>query len=449
MAARIDSRAGTGTLVVALGAALLVGLWLGSVLDTQPKLPFFVLGGLAFLLVFRRRPRLVLSSLVPVLALNVGVTGTLTLKVVLSGAVALVWVLGLVTSRWRLNLVGHGLLAALAITLGVSLYTSGGSDFAARQSDWYGLVAAVGLCGAAMSIGLIPSVLLRSTAYGIGLIALTYELSASGETDMAIWGSRASALGLNPNYLGVLFGSGVIASAALFCGRGHGYERLVALVAGALATAGLFATQSRGALLVAATGLAVILIAVVRSRAVVGFLLLGLVVVVLVTPTGRTDIRDAALGNRDATDFTVSDTLRGDAASLAVRYTTNHPLDGIGYGLFSNRSFQDDEHHLLLNTHNDYLRLSAEAGIPALLAFLLLLLPALRIRNLRTLDFGLRALLLAQAVSLLTGNYLSNLQVSAPLWLILGYVWWRGRQPDDVERSSPAVPVPALPEAPL
>src|SRR5262249_4078652 len=43
MAARIDSRAGTGTLVVALGAALLVGLWLGSVLGTQPKLPFFAL----------------------------------------------------------------------------------------------------------------------------------------------------------------------------------------------------------------------------------------------------------------------------------------------------------------------------------------------------------------------------------------------------------------------
>lgn len=443
MAAKINARSGTGLLVVALGAALLVGLWLGSVLETQPKLPFFVLGGLAFLIVLSRRPRLVLSCLVPVLALNVGVTGTLTLKVALSGAVALVWIVGLVTNRWRLNLVGHGLLAALALLLAASLYTSGGADFAARQSDWYGVVAALALCGAAMSIGLIPSVLLRSTAYGIGLIALAHELGALGATDAAFWGSRASALGLNPNYLGVLFASGVIASAAVFSGRSRGYERLFALLAGALATAGLFATQSRGAVVVAAAGLAVILIAVVRSRAIVGLLILGLLIVVAVTPTARTDVRNAALGDRDTADFTVSDTLRGEAASLAVRYTKRHALDGIGYGLFPSRSFQDGERHLVLNTHNDYLRLSAEAGIPALLAFLLLLLPALRRRNLRAVDVGLRALLLAQVVSLATGNYLSNLQVSAPLWLILGYVWWRNSEPNDLEARSHVERLPA------
>lgn len=445
-ATKIDARSGTGMFVIALGAALLVGLWFGSVLETQPKLPFFVLGGLAFLLVAARRPRLVLSCLVPLLALNVGVTGTLTLKVAFSGAVALVWVVGLVTNRWRLNLIGHGLLAAFALLLGASLYTSGGSDFAARQSDWYGLVAGVALCGAAMSIGLIPSTLLRSTAYGIGVIALAYELGVLGESSAAYWGSRGAALELNPNYLGVLFASGVIASAAVFSGRVRRYERLVALVAGVLATAGLFSTQSRGAVFVAAAGLAVILIAVVRSRAVVGLLIVALVSVVAVTPTARTDVRNAALGDRDTADFTVSDTLRGDAASLALRYTTSHPLDGIGYGLFASRSFQDGDQHLVLNTHNDYLRLSAEAGLPALVAFLLLLLPALRRQNLRMLDVGLRALLLAQVVSLLTGNYLSNLQVSGPLWLILGYVWWRSRPHDDVELSSPAARVP---EAPL
>jgi O-Antigen ligase len=445
MAAKIGVRSGSGALLTTLGLALLAAVWVGSVLETQPKLPFFAVGGVLVLLLLARSPRLMLSALVPVLALNVGVTGTLTLKLGLAGAVGAVWVAGLLTNRWRLNLLGHGLLAALGLLLAASLYTSGGPDFPVRQSDFHGFLAALVLCAAAMSIGLIPRVLLRSTAYGIGLIALLYELGALGETSAAFWEERGSALELNPNYLGVLFASGVIASAALLCGHVRGRERLLALLSVGLCVVGMFTTQSRGALLVVAVGLAVILVAVVRSRAIVGLTILGFAVLVAVTPTARTDVRDAALGNRDAADFTVSDTLRGDAASLALRYATSHPFDGIGYGLFPTRSSEDGEEHVELNTHNDFLRLSAEVGAPALAALLILLVPALRRGNLRTIDNGLRALLLAQVVSLLTGNYLSNLQVSGPLWLILGYVWWRSRLPDAVENSAETSVRPSQP----
>jgi O-antigen ligase len=442
MSSKIGVRSGIGTPLVTLCAALVAGLLLGWILETSPRVPFLAVGGLLVLLLLTRRPRFALSCLAPVLALNVGVIGTLTLKVVLAGVVALVWIAGLMRNRWRLNPIGHGLLAALALIVVTSLYASSGPGFEARRSDLYGLLAGLAFCAAAMSIGLIPRVFLRSAAYGIGLIALLYEVGALGETDAAIWGSRASALELNPNYLGVMFATGVIAGAALLRGHVRGHERLLAIGVVGVSTAAMFATQSRGALFVTAVGLAVLLIAVIRSRMIVGLLILGLVVVVSVTATARTDIRDAALGDRGTADFTVSDTFRGEARSLALRYTAEHPLDGVGYGLFSDRALQDGEQHIPLSTHNDYLRLSAEAGFPALLAFLLVLLPALRPSRLRAVDVGLRALLLAQAVSLLIGNLMSNVQVSGPLWLILGYMWWRSRQHGEVEHGSAEERVP-------
>jgi O-antigen ligase len=115
-------------------------------------------------------------------------------------------------------------------------------------------------------------------------------------------------------------------------------------------------------------------------------------------------------------------------AWFAVRVAAGHPLRGIGYGTFP--SHAGAEFGLHIATHNDYLRLAAETGIPALVAFLGLLW--LGLRRPASGDLAvLRAMTAAYAAGLLFANALASLVISTPFWLALGCLLATPRPPLD------------------
>jgi O-antigen ligase len=135
-----------------------------------------------------------------------------------------------------------------------------------------------------------------------------------------------------------------------------------------------------------------------------------------------------AVGRRHAADLNHDTTVRTQVAWFAVRVAAGHPLRGIGYGAFP--SHADAEFGLRIATHNDYLRLAAETGIPALAAFLALLW--LGLCRPASGDLAVpRAMTAAYAVGLLFANALSDLVVSTPFWLALGCLLAAARPPRD------------------
>lgn len=407
-----------GLVVVIVGAAI---LGFGVLAESHPHEAALILVFPVVMAVAYYRPREALSVSLPLFALNIAIIGSVSLKLALAATAGLTWAIGLARRRWQLRRLGHGLLFGFALLLTVSLYTSPSADFAARQSDFRGLVAGVLLAAAAMSIGLLPELAMTSTAIGIGAIATasTFGLVNGGH---GLNEARASGLGLNANFLGVVFATGLIAAfGMLLRGRGPG-NRVIAGLAAAMCLVALFSTASRGALLVGAVGVGAILFRAVsrRSHPAIALVLIGIVLALGLH--SRTSVDRLALGGRDITDFSLSNTLRGEAASLSFHYIERSPFTGIGYGLFAERSSADTRIGAQLNTHDDYLRLAAEAGLPTLLVFGALL--GLAIARRKAMPPVLGAVLIGGAVALLTTNALSNLQVSAPLWLVLGYAWW-------------------------
>jgi O-antigen ligase len=124
-------------------------------------------------------------------------------------------------------------------------------------------------------------------------------------------------------------------------------------------------------------------------------------------------------GDRKATEMSANNHVRGHVAEIAVRVIAEHPLRGIGYWMFPAYAERSPDFGEYLTTHNDYLRLGAEAGVPALAVLLLLLW--LGARHRRTADLAvLRAVVVGYGAALVFANPLANLVVSAPFWITLG-----------------------------
>ncbi len=177
----------------------------------------------------------------------------------------------------------------------------------------------------------------------------------------------------------------------------------------------VLATYSRGGLLALLVGAGVATWEfAVKGRRLRWILLLvmsGLVIVILSGPAGY--------GRRLATIFNPNDDVTGSAqdrtvlAERAWSVTVHSPLWGVGPGNFQVVSGTSDAHDWH-DAHNTYLQLSAEAGIPALILFLLMFKAAfsslrsgLRLTkdaNAIVLAGGLRASLFAFAVGAFFGN---------------------------------------------
>lgn len=245
------------------------------------------------------------------------------------------------------------------------------------------------------------------TASGAGVAV--YLLARGAYTS-----GRLTGLGLNPNYVG--------AGLALFVVAGVGLVRFSRswwwLVPAAVCAYALVETRSRGAFVMAAAGLACVLLVgrPLRHKVLIACALLASVALL---PGSLDSLEGSLTGSRTATELTANTEVRKQAALLAVRVALDHPLRGIGYAMFPDYARASASLGIYINTHNDYLRLAAEAGLVTLAALVVLLWLGLA-RRYTGYHIILQSLCVAYAVGLLFANALADLFISTPFWVSLG-----------------------------
>ncbi|MFB9839667.1 O-antigen ligase family protein, partial [Actinoallomurus acaciae] len=190
------------------------------------------------------------------------------------------------------------------------------------------------------------------------------------------------------------------------------------LVPAGVCVAAMAATQSRGAFVSAAAGVAVVLLQG-RRRGIQVAIVAVAVALGTVFPAAVDTVEHVAIGHRPATELSQNSSVREHVAWYAVRVAAEHPLRGIGYGIFPSYAENSPRLGIYIATHNDYLRLAAETGIPALMVFLVLIW--LGMKSPASGEAAVqRAMVAAYAVGMLFANTLANLVVSMPFWLALG-----------------------------
>jgi O-antigen ligase len=286
-----------------------------------------------------------------------------------------------------------------------------------RTADLIGLFAGLGLLAAAIASPPPPGAIARVTALAGGVAAgcaLVFGERVDG---------RLEGLGLNPNFLGALLALPLVAAA----GQAWRHRRPAWLLPAAACLAGMVATQSRGAFVAGAVGVAVVVIQG-RRRAFQVLTVSAATAAGLVFPGAIDAAERVAVGGREAAELSKDSSIREHVAWFAARVAAEHPLRGIGYGMFPSHAESSSRLGIFIATHNDYLRLAAEAGIPALIAFLVLVWLGVRRPALGDLAVP-RAMVVAYAVGLLFANELANLPVSMAFWLSLGCLLAASRTP--------------------
>ncbi|NWF24842.1 O-antigen ligase family protein [Streptomyces sp. PKU-EA00015] len=234
---------------------------------------------------------------------------------------------------------------------------------------------------------------------------------------------RLTGLGLNSNYLGAMLALALVAAVGL-ARLDRSWAWLLPALACALA---LLETRSRGAFLMAAAGLACVLLVgrPMRQKVVITLTVLA---VAMALPGTFDAVEDNLMGKRSSTELTANTEVRMEAALLALRVALDHPIRGIGYGGFPSYAHSPSALSIYINTHNDYLRLAAEAGVVTLALFLALLWLGLCRRHAPD-RVVLQSLCAAYAVGLLFANTLGNVVVTAPFWVSLGCLLAQARRP--------------------
>ncbi|MEU5381596.1 MULTISPECIES: O-antigen ligase family protein [unclassified Streptomyces] len=250
---------------------------------------------------------------------------------------------------------------------------------------------------------------------------------------------RLTGLGLNPNYVGAALALPLVAAVGLV----RFNRSWVWMVPAAVCVCAVLETRSRGAFVMAAAGLACVLLAgrPLRQKVLIG---LALLAVTLVLPGTLDSMEGNLTGGRTSTELAANTEVRKKAALLAVRVALDHPLRGIGYAIFPEYARASPDLGIYINTHNDYLRLAAEAGLVTLVLWVVLLWRGLARRH--TADhLVLQSLGVSYAAGLLFANALTDLVISTPFWISLGCLLARpaDRGPDHTAQQVSSPPLPS------
>ncbi|GAA0351133.1 O-antigen ligase family protein [Actinoallomurus spadix] len=283
-----------------------------------------------------------------------------------------------------------------------------------RFFDLAGILAGLALLGVSLVTSPHPRRVARVIALS-GTTAAAYVLVRGGFDNV-----RLEGLGCNPNYLGFLLALPAVTALGLVR-----YARNPRwLVPASVCGLALSETHSRSAFLAAAVGSAIVLLQG-HSRLFQGALVsAGAATAIAVAaggmlrPMGRR-IENLGAGGRTVTDLSLSNGLRRRVAEFALQVITDHPLRGIGLSTFPGYAQRSPRFGAYLATHDEYLRLAAEAGVITLILFLVLLWLGLGRRQAGDLAL-LRAVVLTYTVILLFANPLANLVVSVPFWVSMG-----------------------------
>lgn len=395
------------------------------------------------------RPDLVVLAAVPVALFGVAwplVGAMIALMVGMLAVTMLVALLRLTPPirygmRWGIH---HFVIAAFAAVVVVSALYPPLIASDTRLVDLVTLLAGLAVLGVCSTI--------RLSAKGLGMVAGAGGAIAGS---LALWqadyvNGRLFGSELNCNYLAAMLALTVVAAVGVaWTGRPEGRWRLLWSVGWTLCAVpgvvAVLATQSRGGMIALGCGLMYLVLAGRRwwwqlaglALAAGAGLALGVALFLTAAPAPATAqavseavtvglVTDNASpapapvlpGNRSVAELEYNNTVRMRAAMLAVRVSAQHPWLGIGYNGFADYAAVASDLATRINTHNDYLRLSAESGFAALLLFTALLALALCRKDSR-LPVP-RAIVVCYAVTLLFANTLSNITVSIIFWAALG-----------------------------
>lgn len=283
-----------------------------------------------------------------------------------------------------------------------------------RLFDLAGLLAGLGLLGVSIALFPHPRQVARVISLS-GMAAAAYVLVCGGFDN-----NRLEALGCNPNYLGFLLALPAVAAAGLV--RFTHNPRW--LVPAAICFIALSETHSRSAFLSATVGVVFVFVQG-RSWHLRLLLMAGAATAAgaaaangMLHPMVR-HLANLGAGGRTTDDLRLSDSLRMRVGKLAVRTIIEHPLRGIGLSTFPDYAQHSRTFGVYLATHDEYLRVAAEAGLATLLVFLVLLWLGAGRRQAGDLAL-LQAVVLTYMLILFVANPLANLVVSAAFWVSLG-----------------------------
>jgi hypothetical protein len=304
----------------------------------------------------------------------------------------------------------HAWIALLGFLLLVSFVFPSVSSLSAlaRWSDLLGVLAGLTLLAAVTAAPPSPGAIARVTAV-TGSLAGAYTLAMGDYAD-----GRLQGLGLNPNYLGAMLVLPFVAAVGLTrLTRRPAWPALAVIC-----VVGMVATQSRGAFVASVVGLAVVVVQG-RPRRVQLAIVVAVTAIGAVFPSGLGAAEHLVVGQRTDSELSLNTSVREHAARVAAHVAAEHPFRGIGYGMFPPYAAKSPQLGIYIATHDDYLRLAAEAGVFTLATFLILLWLGAGRR--RSGDLAVtRAIVLAYAVGLFFANQLASLLVSIPFWLSLG-----------------------------
>jgi O-antigen ligase len=179
------------------------------------------------------------------------------------------------------------------------------------------------------------------------------------------------------------------------------------------------AAQTRAALVVLVLGLGLMWMlrrgGPIRVVIVLVFLALVPLMSAVAVPLQR-----LLFAQRDANFLEVQS--RVDVLQLALEQFRDHPLLGVGWRHFTDKSLESLG--VIINAHNDYALIAAEGGIFAIALLLGLMARAITFRtDDRVTAAVLRSILIAAAATMAFGNLITDLRVVLPLWVLLGIAW--------------------------
>ncbi|HEX6315041.1 MAG TPA: O-antigen ligase family protein, partial [Gemmatimonadaceae bacterium] len=247
----------------------------------------------------------------------------------------------------------------------------------------------------------------------------------------------------NPNDLAALCLIPIGAAAGVATVERNKFFRLCGLVGVGVLAFTVMLTQSRGAML--AMGVAVILLPLMSRRRVRDLIVLALAVggAAIVAPKGVWD-RLAGLAGASVDEGMVGVDPEGSAESrwqiwkVAASVVQAHPLTGVGIGMMpithrweSLRQGLDWRVRGERDTHNTYLRIAAETGIPGLMlylsiwGFVMVKLTQVKavIRHVRPKETQFLTFLQLSIVAFMTASVFGTYGFLSYTYIMLSFIW--------------------------
>ena len=336
-------------------------------------------------------------------------------------AVAAYLGLALVASLPPLNgLEGDRAVAAIArfmqLGAGLVLVLVGAYHFARHDPRPYIVLIAVSTAfAAALAISQLASV----DFSGLPVQGLFSEAGAANAV-------RPSGPFQNANYFGHFLALGLVATLGILLTiRRLQLRLLLSISALAIASALLFASLSRGALLAAVPGILTLVWTWLRPRIALVATTAMFVVAATLYPLlleARVDRSETATSAATEAGVAASDQQRFDAVTAAIPLFLIDPVLGVGFGQYHFESTRYVGSSAATSSHNQYLNILAEQGLVGIAAFSALV--AALILGLRRARSGVSKLALAVLATYAADGMfiepINSLQTSTALWLVLG-----------------------------